>query len=93
MTKNLSQVRNVWKRQQRDGRGRFISFKETAKKIDYSADKTLVDTLAKAEYNSMPEQPKSYNLSDIEKAFYAGANASRLYSITRQWEIYKNKLI
>jgi hypothetical protein len=73
----------------RDSKGHFLS---SAKKIDYSADKEIVNTLAKAEYNSMPDQPKSYNLSDIERAFYAGSNASRLYSLPKQWEIYSNKL-
>jgi len=59
------------------------------KKFDYSADKQLVDTLVHADDNSTHEAPKSYDLDDIRQAFYAGSNASRFYSIVKQWEIYQ----
>jgi hypothetical protein len=66
--KNLSQVRNVWKRQQRDSKGRFIK----------------IDTSVQASDNSSP----TYQFCDIEKAFYAGSNATRMYSILKQFEIF-----
>ena len=88
------------KNQKRDDKGRFIKQSRLeliksvveAKKFDYSADKQLIDTLAKAEYNSLPEKPKSYDLDDVRRAFYAGSNASRFYSIVKQWEIYQNNI-
>ena len=81
----------------RDENGRFVKQSRLeliksvveAKKFDYSDDKQLVDTLAKANDNSMPEQQKSYDLDDIRQAFYARSNASRFYSIVKQWEIYQ----
>ncbi len=83
----------------RDENGRFVKRSRLeliksvveAKKFDYSDDKQLVDTLAKDDDNSMPEAPKTYDLDDIRQAFYAGSNASRFYSIIKQWEIYKDK--
>jgi hypothetical protein len=76
---------------QRDEKGRFIAGNIYTKNIKRDDKGRFIKSSRKDNDNSLPEQPKSYDLSHIEKAFYAGANASRFYSIVKQWEIYREK--
>lgn len=92
MTKNLSQVRQVWKRQSRDANGRFSSLK----KFDYSVDKSVVDTLVRAGDKSLNDDDSGlnsgYSIDDLRNAFYEGANGSTFFALSTRFEYFIKKL-